>query len=68
MTDRRRISVMDFDDQFNIVDTVVGVLESFGVKLDDYQLEILMDEVMEATDEFSVGFANYNEDADIDED
>jgi len=66
--ERRKIAVMDWDDQFAIADRVADVLASFGIQLDDGQIDILIDEVMEVTDPFSVGFTPYYDEADEDRD
>lgn len=67
MEQRKRIAIMDWDDQFRIADRVVDVLASFGVKLDDYQIDVLVDEVMDVTDPFSVGVKEYYDEDDSDE-
>ncbi len=66
---RRRIAIMDWDDQFRVAERVVDVLASFNIELDEGQVDILIDEVMDVTEPFSVGLANYelDEDGDIDE-
>lgn len=64
----RKVMVMDIDDQFAFADRVADILASFGIELNDYQMDVLFEEIMDVTDPYSVGATYDYGDNDNDED
>lgn len=54
--DRKKIAIMDWDDQFELAEILLGILqEEFNFTITDEQEDFFIEAVIDLTDEFSTG-------------
>jgi len=57
----KKISIMNWDDQFDVASAVLGYLAHENIELTDEQEQEIIDVVIDYTDIFSIGMAHIEE-------